>query len=82
MGKYSNGRKVTNIGFVNKNTALITTNDSSIRMVNIATGKTLQKYKGLKNDDYMIRAVYEELFDLVISASDDSYVYIWKEKHG
>jgi hypothetical protein len=58
---------------------LITTNDSSIRLVDINDGKQIQKYKGLKNDDYMIRASFEEIYDLVISASDDGYVYVWKK---
>lgn len=27
----------------------------------------------------MIRAFFEEIYDLVISASDDGYVYVWKK---
>ena len=35
MGKFSGGRKVTGIRFVNRNTALISTNDDRVRLVNI-----------------------------------------------
>ena len=80
-GKYADGRKITGIEFLNKATALITTNDSSIRLVNVNDGKMLQKYKGLVNDEYMIRASYEEIYDLVISASDDGNCYIWKKNY-
>jgi hypothetical protein len=58
---------------------LITTNDSRIRLVNVADGKTIQKYKGHLNDEYMIRATFEEIYDLIISASDDGFVYVWKK---
>jgi WD40 repeat protein len=78
-GKYASGRKITNIDFLNKNAALVTTNDSRIRLVNVNDGKIIQKYKGYLNDEYMIRAFYEEIYDLVISASDDGNVYVWKK---
>jgi len=58
---------------------LITTNDSSIRLVNINDGKVIQKYKGLTNDEFMIRSSFEEIYDLIISASDDGCVYVWKK---
>lgn len=70
---------MTGIEFLNKNHGLITTNDSSIRLVNINDGKTIQKYKGLSNDELMIRASFEEIYDLVISASNDGNVYVWKK---
>ena len=78
-GKFSDGRKITNIEFLNMNLVLITTNDSSVRLVNVNDGKVIQKYKGLKNEEYMIRASFEEIYDLIISASDDGYTYIWKK---
>jgi hypothetical protein len=39
----------------------------------------IQKYKGLKNEEYMIRANYEETNELVITASEDGFVYIWNK---
>ena len=77
-GKYKHGRKITNIYFINCSDAVITTNDSRIRMINISTGNVIHKYKGLVNDDTIIRSSYDELSDSVISASDDGNVFIWK----
>ena len=47
--------------------------------MNTNDGKTIQKYKGLNNDEFMIRASFEEIYDLIISASDDGYVNVWKK---
>ena len=47
-------------------------------MINISTGNVIHKYKGLVNDDTIIRSSYDELSDSVISASDDGNVFIWK----
>lgn len=77
-GKYSDGRKITNIFFINCNDAIITTNDSRIRMINVSNGDIIHKYKGLVNDDTIIRSSYDELSDSVISASDDGNVLIWR----
>jgi len=78
VGKFSDGRKVNAIEFVNNNQILLTTNDSRVRLVCSVDGKMIQKYKGLTNLEYPIRANYDEVNDLVISASDDGLVYIWK----
>jgi WD40 repeat protein len=59
IGKYSHGRKITNIHFLNRTKALITTNDSRIRLINISDGKMIHKYKGLVNEEFMIRAYNE-----------------------
>jgi WD40 repeat protein len=79
MGKYAYGRKITNIEFVNRTQALITTNDSRIRLVNISDGKLVQKYKGHVNEDYMIKSFSED--DLVISASEEGSVLVWSLKN-
>jgi hypothetical protein len=78
-GKYSDGRKITNLEFLNKNHILASTNDSSIRLLNIFDGKMIQKYKGLINEEHMTRACFEEIYDLIISSSDDGFVYVWKK---
>ena len=77
IGKYSRGEKITNIEFINKTLVLITTNDCRIRLVNISDGKTIQKYKGLQNEEFMIRSFPDDNNELVISASEDGNVYIW-----
>jgi len=79
-GKFSDGRKVTNFEYINKNEAIITTNDSSIRLVQMKDGKVLQKYKGCTNLELIMKGHYEEIYDLVISSSEnDGYVYVWKK---
>jgi hypothetical protein len=39
----------------------------------------LQKYKGLKNDEIMIRSFFEENNGLIVCASDDGHVYVWRK---
>jgi WD40 repeat protein len=84
LGRFALGRKVTNIQFINHSRALISTNDSRIRFVNMSDGKMIHKYKGLLNEESMIRAYYEyvfinfrEIHELVICASADGMCYIW-----
>ena len=79
VGKYSDGRKVNSIEFINKTQILVTTNDSRIRLVNSSDGKIIQKYRGCTNFEHPIRAKYDQMNDVVISASDDGYVYFWKK---
>jgi len=85
MGRHSRGKKITSIEFINKTLVLITTNDSRIRLVNISDGKVIQKYKGLLNEEFMIRSFSEDTNELIISASEDGNVYVWnrfnKEKN-
>jgi WD40 repeat protein len=76
-GKYSDGRKITGIEFINNNTILVSTNDSRIRLMNIFDGRTIQKYKGYTNEKTLIKANFNDTYDLIISASDDNRVYIW-----
>jgi WD40 repeat protein len=76
-GPYSNGRKITGLEFINNNHVLVTTNDSRIRLMNIHDGRTIQKYKGYTNEKYLIKAHFDDSYNLIISASDDNKVYIW-----
>ena len=59
IGKYSGGRKITSIEFINRNSLLVSTNDSRVRLVNVFDGKVIQKYKGLVNEEFMLKAYYE-----------------------
>ena len=81
VGKNSSGKKVTNIEFVNRNSALISTCDSRIRYVSIPDGKMIHKYKGLVNEKSMIRAHCDMNYDLVISGSENGYCYIWSRNN-
>ena len=81
VGKNLLGKKVTNIEFVNRNSALISTCDSRIRYVSIPDGKMIHKYKGLINEKSMIRAHCDFIYDLVISGSENGYCYIWSRNN-
>ncbi len=81
IGKFALGKKVTNIQFVNRTHALITTNDSRMRLANISDGKIISKYKSHSNDEYMIRAFPDYLNDLIISASQDGNVFVWNKNN-
>jgi hypothetical protein len=39
----------------------------------------IQKYKGLLNEEFMIRSFSEETNELIISASEDGNVYVWNQ---
>lgn len=77
MGTNSKGKKVTNIEFVNKSAALITTSDSRLRYVSMPDGKLIYKYKGFSNESSMIRAHSDDTNDIIISGSEDKFCYIW-----
>jgi WD40 repeat protein len=72
---------VTNIEFINRTHALVTTNDSRIRLVNILDGKMIHKYKGHTNSEMMIRCFSEDSHDMIISSSEDSFVYVWSRSN-
>ena len=78
-GNYSDGRKVTGVDFLTGAIAMITTNDSRIRFVNIITGVILIKLKGHMNDHYFVRASHtsDERGSYAICGSEDGNVYLW-----
>ena len=77
LGKYSSGKKVTNINFIDKFRALITTSDSRIRLMNMNNGKIIHKYKGHQNLNSMIRSSTDLCNDILICGSEDNFCYIW-----
>jgi hypothetical protein len=52
---------VSSIEFINKKLAIITTNDSRIRLLDMVNGSTLVKYKGhrYENVHKIIKTYYE-----------------------
>ena len=79
VGKNALGKKVTNIEFVNRNSALVTTADSRIRLVSMPDGKMIHKYKGHVNEFSMIRAHVDTLHDVVVSGSENGHCYLWNK---
>ena len=79
VGKNALGKKVTNIEFVNRNSALVTTADSRIRLVSMPDGKLIHKYKGHVNEVAMIRAHVDTLHDVVVTGSENGHCYLWNK---
>ena len=78
-GKFSGGRKVTGIDFFNGNVAMVTTNDSRVRFINIMTGSCIMKIKGNKNESFHLRASLSPDLNHVICGSEDGDVYLWSQ---
>ena len=75
--KGSMKKKITDIKFIKKNEILVTTNDSRIRIININDGSVIQKFKGHKNLEGMLKCDFCENYEIIISPSEDKYVYLW-----
>lgn len=78
-GKFASGRKVTGIEFLNSNVAMVTTNDSRIRFLDIRDGKVIFKIKGHKNETLPLRGSLSEDLAHVICGSEDGDVYLWSQ---
>ena len=72
------GKKVTNIQFISKDYALVTTADSVIRYVHMNKGSIISEYRGYKNDYSMTRAHADLVDDVIIIGGEDSNCYVWK----
>ena len=77
-GFFSKGRKVIDIKFTWNREALVTTWDSRIRYINLNSLSQLYKYKGHKNKSMNIRASISEDLELIMSASEDGQIYVWR----
>lgn len=75
--KKSRGKKITGFQFApgNSRKVLITSADSRIRVFDGVD--LVQKYKGFRNTNSQITASFTANGKYVISASEDSYVYVW-----
>ena len=76
-GKGSLKKKITDIKFLRRNEILVTTNDSRIRLININDGSVLQKFKGHKNLEGMLKCDFCDNYEIIVSPSEDKYVYLW-----
>lgn len=56
---------------------LVSTLDSTIRLLDKGNGQMLQSYKGHKNTEYRIRSCLGMADSVVISGSEDGELYAW-----
>ena len=77
IGKNSFGKKITSIEFVNKNYGIISSCDSRIRLLSMNDGKIIYKYKGYLNENSMIKSCIDYNYDIIITGSEDGFVYVW-----
>ena len=73
-------RKITDMKFLTKTQLLVTTNDNRIRILNVNNGDVIQKFRGHQNTEGMLKSDYCENYELIISPSEDKYVYLWNIK--
>ena len=59
------------------NAMLVSTLDSTIRLMDKANGQMLQSYRGHTNKDYRIRSCLGLADAVVISGSEDGQLYAW-----
>ncbi|KAL8968098.1 MAG: hypothetical protein Q9197_005059 [Variospora fuerteventurae] len=59
------------------NAVLVSTLDSTIRLMDKSNGQMLQSYKGHLNKDYRIRSCLGPGDSMVISGSEDGKIYAW-----
>ncbi len=59
------------------NAVLVSTLDSTIRLMDKGNGNLLQSYKGHTNKDYRIRSCLGMGDAYVISGSEDGQIYVW-----
>jgi WD40 repeat protein len=79
-GKGAMNKKITDIQFLTKNQILVTTNDNRIRILNINDGSVIQKFRGHKNTEGILKCAYCENYEIIISPSEDKYIYLWNIK--
>ena len=64
------------------NAVLISTLDSTLRLMDRANGQLLRKYTGHMNKDYRIRSVTAFGDSVVLSGSEDGKLYAWDVLEG
>ncbi|XP_062095646.1 uncharacterized protein LOC133801451 [Humulus lupulus] len=78
--KKSQAKKITGFQFSPTNPCelLVTSADSRVRILDGAT--PVHKFKGFRNTSSQITAAFTENGKYVVSASEDSQVYVWKRE--
>ena len=67
---------------IDGNANLVSTLDSTIRLIDKGNGSLLQNYKGHSNIDYRIRSALGMADAVVVSGSEDGHLYAWNLLQG
>ncbi|BFZ60031.1 WD repeat-containing protein 83 [Saitoella coloradoensis] len=62
---------------IDSGAVLVTTLDSTLRLLDTSQGTLLQSYKGHKNSEYRIQSCLGKNEEFVVSGSEDGNVYVW-----
>ena len=72
------GNPITSVSFTKDGQCLlIGSNGASIKLFDKSTGEMLQEYHGHLNQQYRIDAVLNNSDQIVVSGSENGYVYLW-----
>jgi mitogen-activated protein kinase organizer 1 len=64
------------------NAVLVSTLDSTLRLMDKGNGQLLQSYQGHRNQDYRIRSALGLNDAVAVSGSEDGYLYAWDVLRG
>ena len=76
-GKFSMGRKVAGITFINDIEFLVATNDSSVRLYSSEDKEQKVKFKGHYNEHLQMVPSVDTARSLIAVGSEDGSVYVW-----
>ena len=77
MGRFSSGRKVAGITFLNNDEFIVSTNDSSLRLFSITDCAQSVKFKGHCSEHLQLVPTYDPQQELVAAGGEDGRVVIW-----
>ncbi|KAJ1905705.1 WD repeat-containing protein 83 [Tieghemiomyces parasiticus] len=72
------GSPVTSVGYAQDGQCLLVSSlDSTVRLLDKAAGTLLNHYEGHRNGEYRLRSCLSRLDSLVISGSEDGRLWCW-----
>ena len=82
-GKFSSGRKIGGVTFINDREFLVTTADSRIRLISVDDCLQKVKFKGdnYKNENLQLLPSIDSHGNLISCGSEDGQVYIWSRSN-
>ena len=70
--------QITSVAFTKDGQCmLVSTTDDTVRLFDKSTGELLQEFKSHKNSNYRIDSVLNDGDQLVLSGSENGFVYAW-----